>query len=138
MNYELNFDHISILDSSLIDSESYRNENFYSLLECQSILKNIHFYLEKDGVIVFDSKIHNALDLDYNLCVEICGRISEKLHLKQKEIELFEKQLKNPNIILPEKIIANLIKSSMMQLSLQDIKSMTPLEYEKLQIAMSE
>ena len=48
MNYELNFDHISILDSSLIDSESYRNENFYSLLECQSILKNIHFYIEED------------------------------------------------------------------------------------------
>jgi hypothetical protein len=129
------FDKISILDSALIDSESYKNDQYYTLLEYQSILKNIHFKIvDKD--FSFDSSIDDPMNLDFNLCVDICGRISEHLNLKTSEIEKYEKDLKNPNIILPEKIIANLINNKILQLNYQDIKNMTAKEYEKLQLAI--
>jgi hypothetical protein len=136
-DFLLEYENISVLDSALIDKDSYDNNQYVTLLEYKSALNNIRFTLKKNNKIVFDSKINSVNNLDFKLAMKICNHIHNELNLNKHEIENYKKDLQNDNFILPETIIANLIKNDLLKLSLNDLKQMSTKDYEKLQLALN-
>lgn len=139
--YVLEWDTISIIDASQIDYSSYADNNYLSVKESESILKNIHFVLYKDNEKLMDSKYIDIATLDFHLGLCITEAIKSTLFNTQNQIKVFKQECKSylnkdSSKMPPELLIAQQIYNHHIQMSLFDLKSISSAMYERVLLAI--